>query len=230
MQKQIFEFMGRRIELWTHPEPDHMGRLIRGNRTFYELDVLMKCREIYLPGTAVVDVGANIGNHAVFFGAVLNAPVYAFEPYPPNFELLQMNIAANGLDGQVVPACCAVGEDDGMGSVHPGPAENLGVTRIAFGGGDVPVHTLDSLKLQGPIGLMKIDVEGAEAAVLRGASRMIGDWSPDIVVEAGDADAFRSVAATLWNFGYTPRGRYAATPTYLFTALDQARRIEQILT
>jgi FkbM family methyltransferase len=229
MQKQVFEFMGRRIELWTHPEPDHMSRLIRGNRTFYELDVLMKCREIYLPGTAVVDVGANIGNHAVFFGAVLQAPVYAFEPYPPNFELLQMNIAANDLDGQVIPAGCAVGEDDGMGSVHPGPAENLGVTRIVFGGGDVRVRTLDSLNLQGPIGLLKVDVEGAENAVLRGASRMIGDWSPDIVVEAGDPDAFRSVAATLWNLGYAPRGRYAATPTYLFTALDQARRIEQIL-
>ena len=96
MQKQVFEFMGRRIELWLHAAPDHMATLIKANRMFYELDVLMKCREIYLPGTAVVDVGANIGNHSVFFGAVLGARVHAFEPYRPSFELLQMSLGKRG--------------------------------------------------------------------------------------------------------------------------------------
>jgi hypothetical protein len=51
--------------------------MIRNNRSSFELDVLMKCRELYLPGTAIIDVGANISNHAVFFGTILNAPVYA---------------------------------------------------------------------------------------------------------------------------------------------------------
>jgi len=41
-----------------------------------------------VPGTAIIDVGANIGNHAVFFGAVFGAPAYAFEPYEPNYRLL----------------------------------------------------------------------------------------------------------------------------------------------
>ena len=80
MQKQIFSSLGRRIELWAHPDPDHMGRTIRVNRSFYEIDVLMKCREIYLPGSAIIDVGANIGNHAVFFGAISECAVYAFDP------------------------------------------------------------------------------------------------------------------------------------------------------
>jgi hypothetical protein len=38
MQKQIFEFTGRRIDLWIHPGPDDVGRMIRANRQFYELD------------------------------------------------------------------------------------------------------------------------------------------------------------------------------------------------
>ena len=64
MQNQIFEFMGRRIELWAHPDPDHVGRTIRINRSFYEMDVLMKCREVYLPGTAIIDVAliAKVGS------------------------------------------------------------------------------------------------------------------------------------------------------------------------
>lgn len=229
MQKQIFEFMGRRIELWAHPDPDHLGRMIRANRAFYELDVLMKCRELYLPGTAIIDVGANIGNHAVFFGTVLNAPVYAFEPHKPNHDLLEMNIAANGLEGQVLSACYAIGDTDGVGSLHPGPPANLGATRMSFGIGEVPVRTLDSLAIRGPIGLLKVDVEGAETAVLRGAAATIQRWLPDIVVEAGDANAFAAVAALLLEFAYVPRGRYAATPTYLFSATGQDRRIRTIL-
>ena len=229
MPKQTFEFMGRRIGLWAHPDPDHMGRMIRNNRQFYELDVLMKCRELYLPGSAIIDVGANIRNHAVFFGAVLNAPVYAFEPYWPIHDLLEMNIAANGLDGQVVAACCAIGEVDGAGSLHPGPACNLGTTRASLDAGAMPVRSLDSLAIGGPIGLLKVDVEGAEVAVLLGGSTLIRRWLPDIVVEAGDSKAFAAVAEVLLGFGYVPRGRYAATPTYWFSASDQERRLRSFL-
>ncbi|MDR3534163.1 MAG: FkbM family methyltransferase [Rhodopila sp.] len=229
MQKQIFAFMGRRVELWTHPDPDHMAMVIRLNRTFYELDVLMKCRELYLPGTAIIDVGANIGNHAVFFGAILDAPVYAFEPYQPNHELLELNIAANRLEGRVFPTCCAIGDADGMASLHPGPPDNLGITRVSFGAGEVPVRSLDSLAITGPIGLLKVDVESAEAAVLRGAAKLIKAWLPDIVVEAGHSEAFNAVTRVLMGFGYVPRGRYAVTPTYLFSAIDQARRLRRVV-
>jgi FkbM family methyltransferase len=229
MQKQIFEFMGRRIELWAHPDPDHLGRMIRANRAFYELDVLMKCRELYLPGTAIIDVGANIGNHAVFFGSILNAPVYAFEPHKPNHDLLEMNIAANGLEGQVLPTRCAIGDIDGVGTLHPGPPTNLGTTSVSFGTGEIPVRTLDSLSINAPIGLLKVDVEGAETAVLRGAAATIQRWLPDIIVEAGDQKSFAAVAELLLNHAYTPRGRYAATPTYLFSATDQDRRMRTLL-
>lgn len=229
MKQQIFEFLGRRIELWTHPEPDHMGRSIRAGRTFYEADVLLRCRERHLPGTAIIDAGANIGNHTVFFGLILNASVYAFEPLPSNFDLLEMNIAANGLDGQVVATCCALGQADGLGELHSGPPSNLGTTRVSFGLGEVPVRRLDSLALAGPVGLLKLDVEGGEGAVLLGAAALIEAWLPDIVVEAGDARAFQVVAEILLDFGYVPHGRHAATPTYLFIATDQARRVRRIL-
>jgi FkbM family methyltransferase len=232
MQRQVFEFLGRRIELWTHPEPDHLARAIHGGRTFYELDVLMKCRELYLPGTTIIDVGANIGNHTVFFGAILNAPVYAFEPYRPNYELLELNVAANSLDGQVRIECAAAGKCEGVGSAHLGLPDNLGTVHVSFGAGVVPVRSLDSLDsldIPGPVGILKIDVEGAETAVLHGASALIRRWLPDIVVEAEHADDFRAVAGVLLGNGYAPRGRYAWTPTYLFSAVDQTTRMQRVL-
>jgi len=229
VQKHVFEFLGRRIELWTHPDPDYLARVIGAGRTFYEIDVLMKCRELYLPGTTIVDVGANIGNHAVFFGSILDAPVYAFEPYQPSYDLLEMNIAANSLEGRIVPLCCAIGAGDGVGSLQPGPPDNLGTARVAFGAGDTAVRSLDNLAIPGPVGTLKIDVEGAEVPVLRGAASLIRAWLPDIIVEAGQPHEFRAVADVLLGFGYAPRGRYAWTPTYLFSALDQASRMRGIL-
>ncbi len=156
-------------------------------------------------------------------------PVYAFEQFEPNHRLLQMNISANGLDRQVLTSCCAIGDSDGVAAVRPGPPGNLGITAVTFGAGSVPVRSLDSLAIAGPIGLLKIDVEGAETAVLRGAQATIEQWLPDIVVEAGDTPAFRAVAGLLLNCGYVPHGRYAATATYLFRAADQERRMRGIL-
>jgi protein O-GlcNAc transferase len=230
MQKNVFAFLGRRIELWTHPEPDHLGRVIRASGTFYEPDVLMKCRQMYLPGTAIIDVGANIGNHCIFFGAILDAPVYAFEPFRANHELLTLNIAANDLDAQVITRCCGIGETVGMGALQPGPADNLGATKLTFGGGETTVRSIDSLAIPGVVGMVKVDVEGGELPVLLGAEAMIEKWLPDIVVEAASEPAFRQLASFLLRFGYVPAGRFAATPTYFFSAADQVDRMRRILT
>lgn len=229
MQKQLIEFMGHRFELWLHPDPDHLATVIKASRTFYELDVLMKCREIYLPGTSIVDVGANTGNHTVFFAGVLGAPVYAFEPYGPSYDLLGLSIYANKLQDRACPLFAAVGDRDGKATLTAGPETNLGMTKCVFGEGETPMVRLDSVEIAGPVGLLKIDVEGNEVAVLRGASALLRDWLPDVMIEAGDDAAFRAVAAQLLDAGYLPRGRFAATPTYLFSALDQAARMRKVL-
>jgi hypothetical protein len=50
------------------------------------------------------------------------------------------------------------------------------------------------------------------------------------MVEAGTQSAFHRLADALLRFGYLPRGRFAATPTYLFSAADQASRMQRVLT
>ena len=116
-----------------------------------------------------------------------------------------------------------------MASVHAGPPENLGITRVTFGAGDTPVSSLDSLAIPGPIGLIKVDVEGAELPVLRGANNLIQAWLPDLMIEAGTPSAFWRLTETLLPLGYAPRGRFAITPTWLFSATDQPGRIRRIM-
>jgi FkbM family methyltransferase len=229
VQKTVFQFFGRRIELWTHPEPDHLARVIRSTGQFYEPDVLMKIREIHLPGTIIIDVGANIGNHTVFFAAILGAPVLAIEPYGPNHELLQINIAANRLEGLVRTQRVALGERDGAGSARIGDTGNFGTVSVQAGGGDIAIRSLDRIAPDQPIGLIKIDVEGNEAAVLAGARQTIRRWRPNIIVEADGTDRFLATARQLHDLGYVPRGRYAWTPTYLFTTIDQVARMQSLL-
>jgi hypothetical protein len=72
-------------------------------------------------------------------------------------------------------------------------------------------------------------VEGNEAAVLAGARQTIRRWRPNIIVEADGTDRFLAMARQLHDLGYVPRGRYAWTPTYLFTTIDQVARMQSLL-
>ena len=228
MQKTIFDCLGRRIELWTHPEPDHLATVIRASRGFYEPDVLMKCREIHIPGTLIIDAGANIGNHTVFFAAILGADVMAVEPFAANQQVLQTNVAANGLDPQVRIHAVALGARAGPGCATIGNTRNLGTVQVRAGSGAVSIVTLDSIAGDHPVGLIKIDVEGGEAGVLQGARRTLERWLPDIMVEADGVERFDATARWLHEIGYAMRGRYAWTPTYLFSATDQAARMQSL--
>lgn len=230
MEQHVFACLGHRIVLATPGGDDLISTAIRNARNFYEADVLAKCREIYLPGTAVVDVGANIGNHTVFFGRVLGAPVYAFEPFPLSFEFLRQNVQANGLSETVSAFAGALGAVEGRGDVIEPDVANFGMVRVKSAeAGRIEVRRLDSFEIGLPVGLLKIDVEGSECAVLMGATNLIRRDLPDIMLEAGDPREFADAARFLLDLGYVAAGRYAATPTYLFRAARQEPRMARLL-
>jgi FkbM family methyltransferase len=134
------------------------------------------------PRGIVVDVGANMGWHAVHaarHSAV--ETVVAFEPDPFNAWLLDRNLSINKVD-KVVVCAHALGARPGLGKLHRYKASNLGRhSLIADYGRDtklVPVRdldgTLDNLNLgDRRILVLKIDVEGYEPAVIDGASRAL---------------------------------------------------------
>jgi FkbM family methyltransferase len=144
------------------------------------------------PGAFFVDVGANIGLYTVAAGYAVgqSGHVLAVEPTPRTAAVLTQNIRLNGLRerGVVTVAQLAAGEtrgrarlgthieDSGHNSLFPTGDEDEVV--------EVDVVPLDDLVGEGrPVDVVKIDVEGAELAVLRGMRR-VAAANPDIVVFA----------------------------------------------
>ena len=81
-----------------------MQRVILRTRSFYEARLLATVEAMGIVGkdSVVCDVGANIGNHTIYFGTVMGAAkVLAFEPQAHCHETLCANIALNGLEDRV---------------------------------------------------------------------------------------------------------------------------------
>lgn len=133
------------------------------------------------PGTVVFDVGANVGAYALLFGqwAGAHGRVFAFEPSPAAFAGLNAHVRLNGLTGVVTSVQAAVGAQP---EVRPFVvASTAGEGRLATPLDDarttvpVPVTTIDEFCRRENVtpDLIKIDVEGAELEVLRGARETI---------------------------------------------------------
>lgn len=112
----------------------------------------------------IIDLGANIGSTSVWLARTFGArQIVAVEPDPNNAALARINLRQNGIAGTVIEA--AVGS--GGGTVHFSISENSTLGRIGSTGIEVPLVTPQSLIDRFPdgerIGLLKMDIEGAEA-------------------------------------------------------------------
>ena len=134
-----------------------------------------------LPAGEIIDVGANLGT--VCLTLAKQHPlcnVHAFEPNPSTFEALRRNIALNNLGNvKAVPyaVCDHAGEVDF--NAHPVNRATTSIARQALDGHvtRVPCTTLDEYvgrAAVGEVAVLKIDVEGYESLVLRGAEELLG--------------------------------------------------------
>ncbi len=139
--------------------------------------------EIVQPGWVFFDIGANVGFYTLLASVLVQdaGRVYAFEPCPRNTRYLEKHVAINKTQNVTVFRA-AVG--DHSGECRFEEAEDSAMGRVSETGGiAVQVVALDELHAEGVLPLpnvMKIDVEGAEAPVLRGAQRMLTVSEPII--------------------------------------------------
>ena len=209
---------------------DHIQRTVAATGRFYEAEMLEDLRSRLAPGAVFVDVGANVGNHALFAAGVCGARVIAFEPSPPLADHCAANLTVNGVAGQVILRQQGIGACSGRARAVPGPTGNSGMTRldVTDSAGEIEVVSLDDVL--DAIGYLpsavKVDVEGMELTVLRGAERTLRLCRPALYVEAADAVAFEAVSAFLRPLGYEAAARFNATPTYLFVARARASQPE----
>jgi FkbM family methyltransferase len=131
------------------------------------------------PGERFVDVGANVGSYTILAAGAAKAEVVAVEPIPSTFESLQRNVALNALDERGAVTCHRLGLSDTQGRLRFTSGFDT-VNHVVSDGEEapsigVPVTRMDDLLDHQVPSLIKIDVEGHELAVLRGAHRALGD-------------------------------------------------------
>lgn len=141
------------------------------------------------PGMTVVDVGANIGEVSAKFSKAVgeSGRVISFEPGRLMFKKLEKTLALNGLRNVTANN---LGLGDRAGEFHltvPCPT-NRGGSRIHSAGGEsVRVVTFDEVAENlTRLDLMKIDVEGFEMKVLKGAEKALTKFRPALFVELAD--------------------------------------------
>jgi FkbM family methyltransferase len=216
MDRVSVDYGGNTYPLYTLLD-DHIGAWHR-SRQFYEVELLSVLRDLRLDGH-YIDVGAHVGNHSVFFRRCTRAEaVTAFEPNPVVLPALLANSRLHGF------SCVTHAVYDNQSSLQivPGPSGNTGMAQarpiITKPDPNLPVAValpLDYFKFT-DVALIKIDVEGAECAVLRSAQRTIERWRPVLVTEAATHEAKAPIADFVTALGYREGGCYCATPTYIW--------------
>lgn len=201
-------------------DTDYIQRTIRSSGEPYELEMLRAMAASLSAGDLVLDVGANIGNHTLYLAAVSGADVIAYEPDLRLTEALTRSVSVNNLEQRVSVRNVAVADQTGELVLVDDVDGNMGGQHLSTEpdaeGPRVPVVRLDDEMPDGTVHAMKIDVEGYELNVLRGARSLIERDRPDLWIECLDADHYRSIAKTIVPLGYRFDGVFNASPTYHF--------------
>ena len=144
-----------------------------------ELELARHVRRAATPGAVCFDVGGHDGWYAMIFAQMTGAPVVSFEADAGAVARMRRNLARNPALAPLVEVRHEmVGEDT--------------IDRLVLGD-EVPVPSL-----------IKVDVDGGEVAVLRGARRVLAEHRPHVIVETHTPDLERDCGDLLVEAGYRP--------------------------
>ena len=193
-----------RKNIMTYPQLvifsfDHIGLALNVEGR-YENSILYLVEEFInqkLPAaknSTVLDIGANIGNHSIFFAKMFKK-VYAFEPNPVTYEVLKINCNFISETKNIEPFNFGLSDIDGTLPFLINHS-NIGGSAIAKNEEtseniiDVSVKKLDDLTIMNntTIALIKLDVEGHELKVLEGAKNTLSKNKPAILFEQHPSD------------------------------------------
>ena len=214
-----FVYSNQRIIMEGYHANDSIFDRIATEQTFYEEKLLEKARSLNLEGV-YVDIGANIGNHSIFFNRFCNSTkVYGFEIDESIFAILKKNMELNCLQDSYYLGEIGILDRKGFVDISDTNHLNAGMTKIVnVEGSQREVDTLDNV-MRGVdnIALIKMDVEGFELQIIQGAKHILENQSPVIFAELATKKEFKLFKDAVSKFGYaTDRVNHAATPTYLF--------------
>ena len=213
-----FYFEGKLVKMFI---PDADRDLVQNEillrRCFYELPTLSACRERYgLKDAVILDIGANIGNHAVFYGAVCQvAQCLAFEPNHYTASILDRNIRQNGLGKSITARPEAISARACRMRYDRHESGNLGgISFLPADDGLVQAISIDDLELT-QIDFIKIDVEGTAANVIAGAKETLSAYRPPLLIEIWPKE-MASTERLLASLGYRRTASLSDRDNYFY--------------
>lgn len=173
--KLIFVFRERFFEV-SDPELGFVQRLLK-------------------PGEVFVDAGAYQGWYTLTASGIVGEDglVIAFEPNPDTYADLRRNIALNGRRN-IAAFNPALSNEDGIVRLYKDPGDGIASSLADLWGGDRH-HDVSARRLDGVledldvrrVDVLKVDVEGSEAALLHGAGEVLRRWRPIVIFEVNPA-------------------------------------------
>lgn len=167
----------------------------------------------------LVDVGFHYGLVSVYFVQQTNQSAHGFEVNPRIIKLVQSRLQKSPYAGKITLHEYGLSDQEGMvqsysdtrysGATTIQPEQIQTIKEVAGlelrKKEKVPVKRLDDVPIPEPIALIKIDVEGNEHAVIRGALATLKKYHPDVLFEALTDDKRAECEKTLKKLGYTIR-------------------------
>ncbi|MGB6193272.1 MAG: FkbM family methyltransferase [Terracidiphilus sp.] len=207
----VYEWMPGVRVIVRRGETGFTGNLYCGLHDFEEMAYLL---HVLNSDDLFVDIGANIGSYTLLASGVKGARSYCFEPAPSTYKRLMDNLAINHLSSRVVAMNIGLSSGEEMLRFTTGGEtcinhvianDEESATAIT-----VPVRALDSVLCDEAPAFLKIDVEGFETAVLRGATKTLARPSLHSIVMELNGSGRRygfdeeTTLAALREFGFRP--------------------------
>ncbi len=167
-------------------------------------------RRWHVPGTEILDIGANIGYNTMMFSDY--GPVVSFEP--AFHKIVELNVKSNALryGVQVIP--CALSDEKTVSTIHIPSRGCESNTLVNYGGASFNLgddmrgeginaycERLDDIYTGTP-SFIKIDVEGHELKVLKGAEQTLRKHKPTVLIEIHDFSEDNDVHKFMLSLGY----------------------------
>lgn len=169
----------------------------------------------------MLDIGASTGAYALLAAHLPSLYAYAFEPYRVAYDVLTENVRLNKINDRVKTFPVGFSDHTGMFDLHVAQPDNIAGLSM-LGGTPVPdrqyktqrvITTTADLFVQANsvrrVDVLKVDVEGGELAVLRGAAHILEHDQPLVIAEYSEANAAQfgyhpdEMVRYLESFGYT---------------------------
>ena len=202
---------------------DWIINLIDKSHAFYELPLLQQIETLQIKGT-YIDIGANIGNHSIFFSNYCPcSKVVCIEPQLEIYDILNIN-ANNYIKKDCELLNTAITDKEGYAELGDIDYNNVGMAMVLSvqDKGNIIALTLNNIfDTYKDIGLIKMDIEGWELRVVKSAIDRINKERPVVVTEFHTQKEYLECKKLFREIGYNVSGPWCATPTYIWIPADR---------